>query len=227
MKKVLVRFLACLLPLLGLAQAANADTIVYTPSPADLYDLDHHKLYTVRFSGVHLGGQSVTGATLSIRNIRNWDANPNTLFVHLLDTAVYAGVRGFLDDDPSNVPVTDITDDFADPRYHGGTDARGAASPWLVAPGTADLFLFAQSFTTTAVNFEFAFNTAQIAALNAYIAAGGDFALGFDPDCHYWNDGIKLTLQTAVLPTPEPGTLALLAVALGTAAWRRHARRSA
>ncbi len=101
------------------------------------------------------------------------------------------------------------------------------ASPRLVAPGTASVFLFAQSFTTTAINFEFAFNTAQIAALNAYIAAGGNFALGFDPDCHYGNDGIKLTLQTAYLPTPEPGTLALLAAALGAVAWRRRARRRA
>ena len=33
------------------------------------------------------------------------------------------------------------------------------------------------------------------------------FGLGFDPDCHYYNDGITFTIDTA--PVPEPGTMIL------------------
>ncbi len=49
-------------------------------------------------------------------------------------------------------------------------------------------------------------------------AADGNFGLGFDPDCHYFNRGIKRTIETYVPPptpaVPEPGTLALMAIGL-------------
>ncbi len=219
--------LASLMLLGALAGAAAADTFTYTPNPADLYDLDHHMVYTWRISNVNLNGQVLTGATLSFSNIRNWDSNPNMLFVHLLDTARRSGVRSFYDDNPGTAPVTDITDDFANTRYHGGIDARGVSSTWLVTPGTADVLLFATSFGTTAVNYAYTFTAAQIATLAGFIANGWNFALGFDPDCHYWNDGITLTLTTSpTAPVPEPGTFALIGFSLA-ALWaiaRRRAR---
>ncbi len=218
--------IASLLLLAALAGAAAADTFTFTPNPADLYDLDHHMVYTWRVSNVNLGGQTITGATLSIKNIRNWDSNPNMLFVHLLDTARRSGVRSFYDDNPGNVPVTDITDDFVNTRWHNGTDARGVSSTWLVPPGTADILLFATSFGTTPVDFVYSFTAAQIAALSAFIANGRNFALGFDPDCHYWNDGISLTLTTSPsAPVPEPGTLGLIGFALA-ALWAMVRRRA-
>jgi hypothetical protein len=48
----------------------------FTPSPADLGDLDHHLVYTWRIDNIMLGPNSITGATLSFSNISNWDANP-------------------------------------------------------------------------------------------------------------------------------------------------------
>ena len=51
------------------------------------------------------------------------------------------------------------------------------------------------------------FTPSQLAALNSYItgAGAGDagrISLGFDSDCHFFNDGITLTLTSV----PEPGT---------------------
>jgi len=49
---------------------------------------------------------------------------------------------------------------------------------------------------------------AEIAKFNLF-AADGNFRLGFDPDCHYWNDGVKFKFYTSTVP--EPMTISLLA----------------
>lgn len=203
---------------------AVADTLTYRPVPSDLYDLDHHNLYTWRVGGVNLGAYTVTGATLTFSNIRNWDGNPNMLYVHLFDTAVYGGVASFIDDNPASAPVTDIRDDFVDPRWHNGTNAIGQPAPWLIAPGTAGVHLFDESFGTTPETFVYGFTSGEIALLNTFILNGGNFALGFDPDCHFWNDGVTLRLTTARVP--EPGLMALLGTAVA-AVWASRRRRGA
>ncbi len=68
------------------------------------------------------------------------------------------------------------------------------------------------------IDLTYEFTDAQIEALNTY-ASDGRFALGFDPDCHFYNEGVEL-----VVTVPEPETVSLLVVGAGLALarTRRH-----
>ncbi|SRR5581483_1376448 len=182
--------------------------LTYSPTPADLNDLDHHMVYTWRIDNINLNNLAITGATLTFKNISNWDSNPNVLHIHLLDTAIFAGVASFTDDPTGSAPVTDLTDDFANARFHNSPG-------WLVANGTRDLLLGNPSFTTTGHDYTISFTADQIATLTSYINAGHDIAFGLDPDCHFFNDGITFTLN--VTPVPEAATFAPVLLVLGCA----------
>jgi hypothetical protein len=196
--------------------------ITYSPSPSDLGDLDHHLVYTWRIDNINVNPATIKGASLTFTSIRNWDQNPNVLHLHLLDTAKGSGVRAFVDDPAGHVPVVDYTDDFISTRYH-------SQSNWLVAAGTADTFLDNHSFTLTPVTWTYTLSATEVAALRSYVSNGKNIALGFDPDCHFFNNGVQLSLTTTV---PETGsTFMMLGAAVAVIFLARprplvsHARR--
>jgi hypothetical protein len=208
---------------IALPAIASADTVTFqAPATganqgaggAGQFNLDHYYAYTWRMGGVDLTGKSITSATLTIRNIRNWDANPNMLFIHLLDTARNAGVSSF-QDAPFDSSIA-INDDFA--------GARLLNNP-LVARGTANTLLTSRSFSTTGSNFVYNFTADQLQILSAYFLNGGNIAFGFDPDCHFWNDGIVFSFTTAPTSVPEPATLALLGSGLAGLYYARRRRQ--
>ena len=211
----------------ALPATASADTITFT-APAtganqgnggpNQFNLDHHYAYAWRIDGVNLAGKTITGATLTFRNISNWDSNTNRLFIHLLDTAKAAGVSSFQDASASQTPVTDINDDFAGTRYQNNP---------LVSSGTANTFLTSHSFTTTPTNFVYTFTPDQLAVLSAYFMNGGNIAFGLDPDCHFWNDGIVFSFTTKPTATPEPTTMILLGTGLAGLYYNRKRKKQA
>jgi len=189
MKQLLV--VLCLL----LSSIAIAAPTVFEPSRKDLYDLDHYRYYKWGIDMTGFQGMAITSAELSFDNITNWDNNKNRLYIHLLDND--AKVNGLVVRVDSN---TNFVDAFA------GKGVLVANPYWEDTNGRG-----------TTEDLVFTFDGGLLATLNQYVANNGYIAFGFDPDCHYWNDGVKFTVNTAITPAPiVPAPGALLLAGLGT-----------
>jgi hypothetical protein len=203
MTRRLIRGLAAMIIIAAVAPRAGAEIVTFRPRDGDIGDLDHHFAYAWRIStGLNLTGLMITDARIRIENIENWDTSANRLFIHLLDTAKYSGVSKYRDAPLYEIPVGRISDEFAE--SHTGD------SKWLLAPGTADTLLTSRSFSDRPIDYTYVFNASQLTALDSYIRNDGKIALGFDADCHYFNDGVKLTITTSptsVTAVPEGSTL--------------------
>ena len=177
------RIFALSIIVLASAGSAWADTLTFTPKPIDLSDLDHTKVYRWGFDVNLPQGETVTAATLTLIDIRNWDNNPNVLYIHLLDWT------------PSGVKQSDDNEGGGD---YFTVSFRGPQTPLVTY----------RNLSTTPQTLVYEFTPAQVTALNGYLA-DGRVGLGFDPDCHFYNNGIHLQMVT-----PEPATMALLAGAI-------------
>lgn len=158
------------------AVATTATTThTFQPAPrADLWDLDHYYAYKWGLDWLVPEGEQIVGASLSFNNIRNWDPNPNDLYVNLIDTT-HVGVQTFYDN-------------------MGGGDMFASIG---------DLLVHYEDLPMTAQDLTYEFTQDALDKL-AFYAIDGRFGIGFDPDCHYWNDGITLKIDTAALPPPPP-----------------------
>lgn len=193
--KKIIVFISLAAFILLSANLAGAAIIDFQPDPADLNSLDHSYYYTWGINWDMPGNENITQITLSFDNIRNWDNGPNVLYVHLLDTAQEGVSTGW--------------------DNQGGGD-------YFSGQGI-ELFIW-YNLPTSPQDLTYAFTQDEMTVLAGYLS-DGNFGLGFDPDCHYWNDGVNLSVQTAA--APEPGTLLLLASGLlGAGYFIRRRQRS-
>jgi len=188
-----------MLLLAALVLPASAGTYQFVPSVSDLEDLPHEYYYSWGISWAVPAGEQITEAVLFISQINDWTTESNDhLYIHLLDNP-QVGVKRWTD-------------------YEGGGD-NWASHP-LIANYT-DTNSYAENLT-----YKFS-DVGLINTLTDYANNNNVFGLGFDPDCHYYNCGIKLTINTEpkTPPIPEPSSLFALAIgatSVGGLALRRR-----
>jgi hypothetical protein len=97
-----------------------------------------------------------------------------------------------------------------------GSDDESYGDDVLAGFAGLPLVMF-QNLPNTPQDLSYNFTADDIAVLSAF-AEDGIFGIGFDPDCHFWNDGITLTIETI----PEPATCLLLGLGALISARRKR-----
>jgi len=198
----------------------------------DLNDLDHNKLYvwgidpTSTLATISTTHEKIIGASISFNNIYNWANEADILKVYLVDNPKVIdktnnGIDVWSAADSQNTTgrLNELTDyRFTTPgnsnyrfqailplwTWTDVVDLQHAQTPGsTINSGHNLVYNLDQTELTTLLSY---FTSPNLLATTSYNYA--TFGLGFDPDCHYYNDGIAFTIETA--PVPEPGTMLLL-----------------
>ncbi len=187
---IMKKFILILLIFTLAAHSSNAAAAIYSfqPSDPDLDDLEHGTAYEW---GIELNlsdDEVITGASIFFDNIRNFNSGTNDLFVTLLNGSPL-GLTPFSD---NQYPAENF---FTTNRPGGIEIVRYRNLP-----------AYEQDIT-------YIFDATQLSDLYSYLIDDGSFGLGFDPDCHFYNDGITLTITTDI-HAPIPSAIFLFGIGL-------------
>jgi len=218
--------------LMGVCAAAHAGTYQFVPNPAQLQNLEHQYAYQWTFNWTTT--ETITGASLHFSNITNWSEPENDrLGVYLLQNK---NTAKFLNTSWQLLGSNSYSQAY---RWY---DSQNTGKPFNYAtwPTVKNQIMYPQIPTypadgfwrdtngaNTISNIDFVFDVQDVVDLAAW-SADGNWALGIDPDCHYWNSGITLTINTRATPQnpiPEPMSLVLGAVGMGCMSALRRLRR--
>jgi len=184
-----------------LTLAGNASAAPIIPSDPDLQDLPHGYYFTWGLDWEIPEGETIISASLTFKKIYNWtEEDDDILWVHLLQGADLDVHRG--------------DDDHEAGSYFNSEDYAGEQ---ILLNAFDDLPEGRSNRANVVYNFDYT----ELTTLIDY-SMDGNWGIGFDPDCHFYNRGIELRIETApVVPEPATWTMLLVATA-GLAGWTRR-----
>jgi hypothetical protein len=191
-----MKYISAILIIVGIVflSVSGATATSYTFDAGVINGLEHKYYYTWGLDWSVPDGEKIVGASLFFNDIRNWNSGENDLYVHLLDSAIL-GKRRYWDGQGQG-------DNFANMGI--------LLNHWHNLPATPQ-------------DITYNLDSSEIGTLMAYVV-DGNFGLGFDPDCHFYNNGISFTIETAATPIPAP--ILLLGTGLiGLVGFRRAPRK--
>ncbi|MBN1806253.1 MAG: PEP-CTERM sorting domain-containing protein [Sedimentisphaerales bacterium] len=194
--------------------------ITYTPlqpAPADMYDLVHQNFYIWKVNLSIPADQVLVKASLFIDNINNWQIENDILYISLLDKSEMNSAissKHMTKATGSNVYVG--TDNEA---Y--GNALNGYGDVITIYEDKNEYQNIYHQWINPAEDFTYNFSASEIASLNSNVKNDSVFGIGFDPDCHFYNCGVKFRYETDTVP--EPATICLLG--LGTLSLVRRKRQ--
>ncbi len=200
------RFLALIFTaVLVCSMNSSADLItINAPGAGDLGDLDHYKAYMWR---INLAGHAIpidneiTGVTIKIEDIYDWQVEPNILHINMLDQKTPYTKSDLVVVASDN---QDVPDYFSKVRStvagRTGYSAASLVNTWKDADGPK-------------TKNDLAFNV-DVDKFSAYSGDNNWIGFGFDPDCHFFNSGVRLEITTEKHSVPEPSIITLLGLGL-------------
>ena len=213
--------------------AAWAGSYTFTPVPANMYNFPHPYSFSwtidLASKGFDPSIEAITSATVNFHQINNWKKEPNTLFVTLMDpsaaVALGVGVYGDVTNDELMCHTPDNEWTLKD--RHGN---------WRLKPSWFASRLEVGKYSDTDGHYgstapysdvPIIFGDTALITVNTY-AGDSRITIGFDPDCHYYNSGVDLTIMTTKRvdhSVPEPMSLLLGVMGLASVAGFRRLRK--